>query len=291
MKGFGPSLFTVAIVILLSKVHPFAAPRAVFFRTPIALVQSNQRYHPKNTQIFMTENNNDSSPASSSSEDKTESKMQASSGEELSSPSSSSSSLFDKIGSTTSAVVAGTFYLVLAWKRDALMVSFFIGSISNGILSKVLKKVLKQGRPAELVETSLDLPPSDNGMPSSHAMSLGFIGTFTALQLPWTTIPILLYVLISLVYRVKTNLHTVEQILVGVTLGGCNGYVWRSLCMGANPLGINVMDWVSLHFLNDQGLLPWYGLAIPALVGAAVVGSIERRISRFLDQRIEKKAD
>jgi hypothetical protein len=193
------------------------------------------------------------------------------------------------IGSTTSAVVAGTFYIVLAWKRDALMVSFFIGSISNGILSKVLKKILKQERPAELVLSDLELPPSDNGMPSSHAMSLGFIGTFTMLQLPWTVVPILTYVIISLVYRVKSNLHTLEQVLVGVTLGSLNGIVWRSLCLGTNPWGIGIMDWVTAHFLNQQGLLPWYGLAVPALLGAAVVGSVERRISRFLDQRHTKR--
>eukprot|EP00429_Kryptoperidinium_foliaceum_P011195 CAMPEP_0176002642 /NCGR_PEP_ID=MMETSP0120_2-20121206/754_1 /TAXON_ID=160619 /ORGANISM="Kryptoperidinium foliaceum, Strain CCMP 1326" /LENGTH=144 /DNA_ID=CAMNT_0017335241 /DNA_START=235 /DNA_END=669 /DNA_ORIENTATION=- len=94
--------------------------------------------------------------------------------------------LLEKIGSTTSMTVAGMFYLVLAWKRDALMVSFFIGSISNGILSKILKKMLKQERPPDLDESAMEIRPSDNGMPSSHAMSLGFIGTFTAMQLPWT---------------------------------------------------------------------------------------------------------
>lgn len=189
------------------------------------------------------------------------------------------------IGSTTSAVVAGTFYLVLAWKRDALMVSFFMGSISNGVLSKVLKKILKQERPADMDASSLDLPPSDNGMPSSHAMSLGFIGTFTALQLPWATVPLLVYVTISLIYRVKVNLHTLEQIIVGVVLGSLNGVVWRSFCFGNNFLGINIMDWVAATFLNEQGLLPWYGLAVPALVGAAVVGSVERRISRFFKNK------
>jgi membrane-associated phospholipid phosphatase len=167
------------------------------------------------------------------------------------------------------------------------MVSFFMGSISNGILSKILKKILKQERPAGLDESSLDLPPSDNGMPSSHAMSLGFIGTFTALQLPWTTIPILIYVMISLMYRVRANLHSAEQIVVGVILGSFNGMIWRSFCFGNNFLGINVMDWVSATFLNDQGLLPWYGLAVPALVGAAVVGSVERRVSRFLKNKPE----
>jgi membrane-associated phospholipid phosphatase len=189
------------------------------------------------------------------------------------------------VGSTTSAVVALTFFGVLAYQRDALMVSFFIGAISNGILSKVAKKVLKQARPANLDAASLDLVPSDNGMPSSHAMSLGFIGVFAALHLPWTTIPLFLYCLVSLVYRVKINLHSLDQVLVGVTLGSINGYTWRALSHGTNPFNINIMDWVSMHFLNENGLLPWYGLAIPALLGAAVVGSFERRLSWFLKKR------
>jgi membrane-associated phospholipid phosphatase len=194
------------------------------------------------------------------------------------------------IGSTASALVAGTFFVILAWQRDALMVSFFIGAISNGILSKILKKILKQERPAELELEDLELKPSDNGMPSSHAMSLGFIGTFTALALPWTRLPILLYVLISLIYRVQTNLHTREQVLVGVLLGITNGYLWRILCVGDNAWNINVMEWVSTHFLNDNGVLPFYMLAVPALVGAAVVGSLERRIARFLTETNQKQA-
>jgi membrane-associated phospholipid phosphatase len=194
------------------------------------------------------------------------------------------------IGSTTSALVAGTFFVILAWQRDALMVSFFIGAISNGILSKILKKILKQERPAELELEDFELKPSDNGMPSSHAMSLGFIGTFTALALPWSRLPILLYVLISLIYRVQTNLHTREQILVGISLGITNGYLWRILCVGDNAWNINVMEWVSTHFLNDNGVLPFYMLAVPALVGAAVVGSLERRIARFLTQTNQKQA-
>lgn len=62
------------------------------------------------------------------------------------------------IGSTTSMFVAITFFVLLAVKRDALMVSFFIGAINNGILSKVLKKLLNQERPAEISETVKDKP-------------------------------------------------------------------------------------------------------------------------------------
>ncbi|KAL3942334.1 MAG: hypothetical protein SGBAC_003468 [Bacillariaceae sp.] len=210
------------------------------------------------------------------------------------------------IGKTTSTVVSATFFIVLAWQRNALMVSFFIGAISNGILSKLLKKLIQQERPMEEYKSSggggggilEPPPPSDNGMPSSHAMSLGFIGTFTGLLLmdyhPYSSLAILLYASISLWYRIISKLHTWEQIAVGWTVGTANAVVWRCLCFGTThpffattatltqDLPIDVLELVTNNLLNDQGVLPWYGLAIPALLGAVIVGSVERRIGRFL---------
>jgi Na+/H+-dicarboxylate symporter len=119
-------------------------------------------------------------------------------------------------------------------------------------------------------------------------MSLGFIGTFTAMTLPQTLLPILIYVAVSLYYRIHTQLHTKEQIAVGLGIGVLNGALWRSLCSGTNPLfpSVNVMEWVSSTFLNEHGLLPIPLLVIPAVVGLAVVGSFERRISKWI-----KKSD
>ena len=125
------------------------------------------------------------------------------------------------IGKSTSAAVALTFFAVLAYRRDALMVTFFIGAIGNGIAGKILKRLLDQDRPEELeLNGDIKLKPGDKGMPSSHAMSLGFICTFTALGIPWTAVPLLIYVILSLYYRVKANLHTFEQIVVGLVFGG-----------------------------------------------------------------------
>jgi acid phosphatase family membrane protein YuiD len=48
----------------------------------------------------------------------------------------------------------------------------------NAILSKIIKKIVNQNRPSELqTNSNINLKPSDGGMPSSHAMSLGFIMT------------------------------------------------------------------------------------------------------------------
>jgi membrane-associated phospholipid phosphatase len=193
-------------------------------------------------------------------------------------------SVLHAVGATTSLVVSWLFFVALAYQRDALMVSFFIGSIGNAIAGKILKRVLNQERPAELETVDMKLKPGDKGMPSSHAMSLGFIGTFTGLSLPWTQIPILLYSIVSLWYRVDIKLHTVPQILVGFVVGSTNGAIWRFLCDGRNPWGINVMSLVSQTMLNDDGLLPITLLLVPALVGAIVVGSVERRLAGWLEK-------
>jgi membrane-associated phospholipid phosphatase len=129
----------------------------------------------------------------------------------------------------------------------------------------------------------LSVEPSDGGMPSSHAMSLGFIGTFTSLALPLLTWPILAYVTVSLVYRVRSNLHTPQQVAVGLSVGTINGYVWWRLCHGTLFSSLHLMSVVSDRLLVD-GQLPWPYVAIPAALGLAVVGSFERRISRWINR-------
>jgi PAP2 superfamily len=197
------------------------------------------------------------------------------------------------VGSTTTVAVSGTFFAFLAWKRDALMVSFFIGSIANGILSKLLKRIINQTRPADLDDNSdsnNNNRPSDMGMPSSHAMSLGFIGTFTSLILPWTQLPILLYAVVSLLYRVQIRLHTWQQVVVGSIVGTANGYCWYQLCCTHLVLHpTNGMELVAHHLLNDHGLLPVPMLIVPALVGAMTVGSVERKIRAFFWPKVRKE--
>jgi len=204
----------------------------------------------------------------------------------------SSSSVFEKalfaIGASTSSLVSLTFFAILAYRRDAFMISFFIGAISNGVMSKVLKRVLNQDRPEELqLADEIKLKPSDKGMPSSHAMSLGFIGTVTALGLPDLSFILSLYVIISLYFRVKTNLHTTEQVLVGLGLGVANAFCWQNLMMGSFPLvpSVNVINMVETYILPQNGVLPLPYLIVPAAIGVAVVGSFERRISRWLKRR------
>jgi PAP2 superfamily len=190
------------------------------------------------------------------------------------------------IGSTTTIVVSAAFFAVLAWKRDAMMVSFFIGAISNGVLSKVLKKLINQTRPPELEQVKdIQLKPSDKGMPSSHAMSLGFISTFIACNVSWTQLPLAVYAIVSLIYRIQVKLHTWQQVVVGSIVGSANGFLWYRLCTGENPWQINIMNTVTKHFLNKNGQLPLPLMIVPFIVGAATIGSFERRISSWIKKK------
>eukprot|EP00527_Entomoneis_sp_CCMP2396_P000030 CAMPEP_0198148518 /NCGR_PEP_ID=MMETSP1443-20131203/41732_1 /TAXON_ID=186043 /ORGANISM="Entomoneis sp., Strain CCMP2396" /LENGTH=263 /DNA_ID=CAMNT_0043813215 /DNA_START=410 /DNA_END=1201 /DNA_ORIENTATION=+ len=198
------------------------------------------------------------------------------------------------IGGTTSAVVAAIFYAVLAWKRDGIMVAFFLGSIANAVMSKVLKKLIAQTRPEGLdLSTKVRLKPSDGGMPSSHAMSLGFIGTFTILNLAPATaygwcvsIPIVAFSMTSLIYRVQVKLHTWEQVVVGLIFGSSNAYLFQTFAEQ------DLIAWLQSHYiLNNQGLLPLPLLIVPAVVGALIVGSVERRLSNWTNRRKKEGAN
>jgi membrane-associated phospholipid phosphatase len=206
------------------------------------------------------------------------------------------------IGASTTIFVSGLFFAVLAYKRNAVMISFFIGAISNGILSKVLKKLIQQTRPIELYQpptptststsstiTTISSPnddkPTDHGMPSSHAMSLGFIATFIVCHIRSLQIPLFLYTIISLYYRVQVKLHTYQQVMVGTILGSTNGFIWYRLCIGRNPFHIHIMNLVQRYLFHNQEQLPIPYLIVPLLVGAATIGSFERRISALLRKK------
>jgi len=226
------------------------------------------------------------------------------------------------IGLSTSKVVAGIFFLVLAYRRDSYILTFFIGSILNAISSKILKHVLDQDRPDENDDNDLDVGtieketmekidlPSDKGMPSSHATCLGFIGMYTSVAL-WdilvsascvggggrvsiammaTMVYSMLwsYVAVSLVYRVKKRLHTIEQVLVGLFFGITNAFFWNSLAHGTNPLftSINVMDMVSSYLLPEGNTTVLQCIVTPAIVN--VVGLFNRQLLGWLRMKTKR---
>lgn len=287
-------------------------------------------------------NENDSSIKIQSQENEQQEQIYVQPQKYIISGSSASNNMFvsflNMIGSTTSIIVAGIFFIALSYQRNAFMISFFIGAIMNAILSKVLKRFINQTRPQQSSPPQITIPatttdttnspptslidqlrkpvnPSDNGMPSSHAMSLGFIGTFVichtvvslSSSLTMIAVPIIiLYCIISLWYRIHIQLHTFEQILVGSIIGTMNGYIWYQLCVYRNIIGCIIMNPISTtstpigiieimnqygtlySFFNSNGQCSITWLLVPALIGAATVGSVERRIAFLIPSSSSK---
>lgn len=191
------------------------------------------------------------------------------------------------VGKTASTLVSVSFFALLATRRDALVLTLWLGSILNAILGKVLKRLLDHERPAELRDSErVRIKPSDGGMPSSHAMSLGFIGVAICGGLvppehrAVAAAAAAAYAAVALRYRVRDRLHTTGQVAVGLALGAGNAGAWLALGVGdggdaAGP----VLSWVRDHWVSPEtGMFPYSALAVPLAVGILVVGSFERRI-------------
>lgn len=203
------------------------------------------------------------------------------------------------IGKTASLTVSVSFFILLAYHRNATILTVWIGSILNAILSKIVKKIVNQNRPSELYQTNssnVKLKPSDGGMPSSHAMSLGFI--ITSILIVDNVLPInkhylragvgllmSLYTTIALQYRIRDHYHTIEQVAVGLVFGVMNAIAWFKFAMvGLNNTGVGpVLSYVQQNWITTEtGLLPYIALIIPIIVGMVVVGSFERQISLWM---------
>ena len=225
--------------------------------------------------------------------------------DDISSSSSSSSSYDDIlqtittiIGKTASLSVSISFFLLLAYHRNATILTIWVGSILNAILSKIIKKIVNQNRPSELqTNSNIKLKPSDGGMPSSHAMSLGFI--MTSILIVDGVLPInnynlraglglimSLYTTVALRYRIRDHYHTLEQVVVGLVLGIMNAISWFKLAMVGNDSnnGVGpVLSYVQQNYISaETGMFPYMALIIPIIVGMVVVGSFERRISLWM---------
>jgi len=161
------------------------------------------------------------------------------------------------------------------------------------------------------------LKPSDGGMPSSHAMSLSFIGTVIlfGVIVPTATTTInnnnnmtssiiagvlmVIYSAIALRYRVRDHLHTMDQIIVGYGLGLTNAIIWLKYAVFSSSNNNNdndavvgpVVSMVQQYLISsssssssETNQFPIVGLVVPILVGVLVVGSFERRIGVWLSK-------
>jgi hypothetical protein len=127
-------------------------------------------------------------------------------------------------------------------------------------------------------------------------MSLGFLGTVITCAVIPVELQILagcvmiIYALIALRYRIRDDLHTIEQVMVGLTLGVVNGFGWLKYALGLGDGNDGfVLSWVKENWVSaETGLFPYTALAIPIVVGILVVGSFERRIALWLKEKKSK---
>jgi len=131
---------------------------------------------------------------------------------------------------STRWAVAGAAATTLLWRRDTATVLCLSGAVLNGLLSKVLKRVINEARPA-------GARLRDPGMPSSHAQSLFFFAAYisVALALAETGLPALWAALIfssaaaAAGWRVYSGLHSLQQVGVGALIGSLFGAAWRAI--------------------------------------------------------------
>jgi membrane-associated phospholipid phosphatase len=285
--------------------------------------------------------------------------------------------LWMALGTSTSVVVSGGFAIVMACRRRhdaaALTVAAFVGAIFNGILSKILKKVIRQARPLAAAPTTTATASSEHtnntnkqndddssrensssiynsksndidngiimtprygvgeeeGMPSSHSMSLAFIWALIALHYPPDDDDInnnprstaghfhpflfpssrrlvvvsiaLVYVLICATYRCfhAKRVHTWQQVVVGLTLGMMHARLFvqcgvqrvLSEYIMAHVLTAVVVDDNDHHDGEQQQrrILPAPLLAIPFVMTIMIGAKVDLRIMQWLSQNLHQK--
>mmetsp|Transcript_14525 Transcript_14525/g.29117 ORF Transcript_14525/g.29117 Transcript_14525/m.29117 type:complete len:194 (-) Transcript_14525:387-968(-) len=189
----------------------------------------------------------------------------------------------------TKWLVSGAAFATLCWRRDIESMLCILGAILNALVAKILKRIFNAARPqgARL---------SDPGMPSSHAQSLFFFASFLALAVDERALlsvisaelaPSVRLVLPPLLFglagflsqlRVRAGLHTVEQVGVGACFGTSIGALWHT----AQP---RILSAVNPHVDGRQHI------AVLVVVGALVVGSVERFIGKMLKRRGSRRAE
>ncbi|KAL7461952.1 hypothetical protein ACHAXS_002358 [Conticribra weissflogii] len=268
----------VAVVIAILSLSPLISPTTAFVSTSsttrAVIGRPHTIHHPQSTRLF-------EQPSTQSSTPETDTLAP-----------SIMYNITTFVGKSASSLVSVSFFLLLAYHRDALLVTLFIGSIINSVWGKILKKLLNHDRPAELqLNENVKIKPSDGGMPSSHAMSLGFIGTAILVGVVPGQNQLIVgatmatYSAMALRYRVRDHLHTVEQVAVGLFLGVLNAVAWIKYGVGGDYSG-PAITWVKDHCVSaHSGLLPYPALVVPVIVGIFVVGSFERRIARWLKNK------
>ena len=140
--------------------------------------------------------------------------------------------------SLTPVFVMVAYATLIASRRDFATCTLALGQLLNEVVNYVLKRVIREPRPAT---PHLDFGSQPKwGMPSDHSQFVGFaVGYLTlwvvfkwGVRSPHKAVTLLVvYGLAAAVAYSRNYLgyHTVPQVAVGVALGLFNGIVWFSV--------------------------------------------------------------
>mmetsp|Transcript_29620 Transcript_29620/g.28350 ORF Transcript_29620/g.28350 Transcript_29620/m.28350 type:complete len:284 (+) Transcript_29620:92-943(+) len=129
--------------------------------------------------------------------------------------------IFNLIGESSKLVVAGIATFVLYTNNSWLPLYYILMSILNGVLSKVLKDIIKEPRPPQSSKEGY-------GMPSSHTQAFFFFFAVISMNakrfLPFResiilSFSFLIYCLLATYWRVVIGVHTAAQTIVGAAVG------------------------------------------------------------------------
>eukprot|EP00752_Nemacystus_decipiens_P003209 g2970.t1 len=195
----------------------------------------------------------------------------------------------DALGASTQWVVAGAVGIALVTRADVGSLVYVVGSLLNAVFSKVLKKTINQVRPdgAQL---------SDPGMPSSHAMSLFYLGTYLVIGLQDHGVLVLdpslpqwpldvsqtqtllgMYAVTASLWRVKAGFHTLPQVSVGAAVGTVDAVLWYRFCQ------VYFSSRVEAFFAGPD-------IPVELAIGVCVVtfftfGNAQRKISKLVSRK------
>jgi len=133
------------------------------------------------------------------------------------------------LNDSTKFLVSAAAFAVLVYFHNAAAALALVGSIVAALLGKLLKRVLAQARPHGARK-------ADPGMPSSHAVSLGYLATYAALSCEGAGAALGLQALGAglTALRMVLGFHTLPQVVVGYALGA--GSAWTLHCLARDVL-------------------------------------------------------
>lgn len=121
-------------------------------------------------------------------------------------------------------------FLSIVLLQEKHLILFYVGGfIANELLNRVLKPIIQDPRPVPISPTNI------YGMPSGHSQLAGYSLVFITLVLRekrsgYYGAIILLFLgltIATMAQRVVTQVHSIEQVIVGGLLGGVLGYTFH----------------------------------------------------------------